>query len=73
MIEGMDKLKANFARAMRRLGARWVHGRNDREAISPPSDAGTAPRHPLLGALKGFVRVMPGTDLTKPADPDWGQ
>jgi hypothetical protein len=30
-------------------------------------------RHPLLGALKGLVRVMSGTDLTKPADPDWGR
>lgn len=30
-------------------------------------------RHPLLGALKGLVQVMPGTDLTKPADPDWGE
>jgi hypothetical protein len=30
-------------------------------------------RHPLFGALKGLVRVMPGTDLTKPADPAWGR
>jgi hypothetical protein len=73
MIEGMDKLKANFVQAMRRLGARWIHGRNDRGATSPPSAAGNAPRHPLLGALKGLVRVTPGADLTKPADPDWGQ
>lgn len=27
-------------------------------------------RHPLLGALKGYIRAM--TDLTQPADPDWG-
>jgi len=73
MIEGMDKLKANFARAMRRPGARWVHRRKDREAASPPSDIRIAPRHPLLGALKGLLRVMPGTDLTKPADPHWGK
>jgi hypothetical protein len=73
MIEGMDKLKANFVQAMRRLGVRCVHGRNDREATSPPSAAGNALRHPLLGALKGLLRVTPGTDLTKPADPDWGK
>jgi len=73
MIEDMDKLKANFARAMRRPGACGAHRRKDRKAPSPPSDAGTAPRHPLLGALKGLLRVMPGTDLTKPADPDWGK
>lgn len=30
-------------------------------------------QHPLRGALKGFVQIMPGTDLTKPADPDWGR
>lgn len=30
-------------------------------------------QHPLIGALKGLVKVMPGTDLTRPADPDWGK
>jgi hypothetical protein len=30
-------------------------------------------RHPLFGALKGLMRIMPGTDLTRPADPDWGK
>ena len=29
-------------------------------------------RHPLFGWLKGTVTVAPGTDLTEPADPDWG-
>jgi hypothetical protein len=29
-------------------------------------------RHPLFGALKGLVRIPPGTDLTEPADPEWG-
>jgi hypothetical protein len=29
-------------------------------------------RHSLFGALIGLLRIMPGTDLTKPADPDWG-
>jgi hypothetical protein len=28
-------------------------------------------RHPAFGALAGTVRVMPGVDLTEPADPDW--
>jgi PHD/YefM family antitoxin component YafN of YafNO toxin-antitoxin module len=37
-------------------------------AKSPAEQEGKAPpRHPLLGALKGLVQVMPGTDLTKPA------
>jgi hypothetical protein len=30
-------------------------------------------RHPLLGALKGLAQIMPGTDLTKPADLDWSE
>lgn len=29
--------------------------------------------HPILGALKGLVRIPPGVDLTEPADPDWGK
>ena len=29
-------------------------------------------RHPLFGWLKGMVTVAPGTDLTQPADPEWG-
>ncbi len=29
-------------------------------------------RHPLFGALKGLVRIPSGTDLTEPADPEWG-
>jgi hypothetical protein len=28
--------------------------------------------HPLVGALKGTVWIAPGTDLTQPADPEWG-
>jgi len=73
MIDAMDKLKANFVQAMRRLVWRWIWLRNDREATSPPAEVGIASRHPLLGALKGQLRVMPGTDLTKPADPSWGK
>jgi hypothetical protein len=31
----------------------------------------TTRRHPLFGALKGLSHVMPGTDLTGPADSGW--
>jgi hypothetical protein len=34
---------------------------------SPPQGE----RQPLFGALKGTVFVLPGVDLTEPADPDW--
>jgi hypothetical protein len=40
-------------------------GRDERAAVSK--------RRPLFGALKGLVRIAPGTDLTEPADPDWGR
>lgn len=29
------------------------------------------PFHPAYGAMKGLIRIMPGTDLTEPADPEW--
>ena len=32
---------------------------------------GEKPFHPLCGLMAGLVRVVPGTDLTQPADPDW--
>jgi hypothetical protein len=32
---------------------------------------GEKPFHPLYGAMQGLVRIMPGTDLTQPADPEW--
>jgi hypothetical protein len=42
-------------------------------APTPETDRhAPTPRHPLFGALKGYIQVVPGTDLTKPADPAWG-
>jgi hypothetical protein len=35
--------------------------------------AAVSSRHPMFGALKGLVRIAPGTDLTDPADSDWGR
>ena len=29
-------------------------------------------RHPVYGCLEGTVTLRPDTDLTAPADPDWG-
>jgi hypothetical protein len=34
---------------------------------------GIRKRHPLIGALKGWIQIVPGTDLTQPADPEWGE
>jgi hypothetical protein len=63
----------------RRLVFRRVRPRKEPETAtsspgsSEPARSGTRPRHPLFGALKGLLRVVPGTDLTKPADPSWGE
>jgi len=27
--------------------------------------------HPLYGYMKGLIRIMPGVDITQPADPEW--
>lgn len=40
-------------------------------AATEVTAAGEKPFHPAYGFMKGLVRVMPGTDLTQPADPDW--
>jgi hypothetical protein len=39
----------------------------------PSSDSGGSSAHPLIGWMKGTVRIAPGVDLTQPADPDWGK
>ena len=28
------------------------------------------PLHPAWGAMKGMIRIMPGVDITQPADPN---
>jgi len=39
-----------------------------------PSSGETSPkRSPLFGWLQGKITVSPGTDLTEPADPSWGE
>ena len=44
-------------------------GPEDRE----DSDSSDTPkRHPIIGCLKGTVKIAPGVDLTEPADPEWG-
>ena len=43
--------------------------RRVRAPSGPPSRG--SKHHPAYGALKGLMRVMPGTDLTQPADPEW--
>jgi hypothetical protein len=72
-------LAAGFRSEQVDLAARRLVFRRVEQVVVPegPGAHGTEQRpakcrHPLFGALKGLIRVMPGTDLTKPADPDWG-
>jgi len=40
--------------------------------LANSDDGGGSEHHPLLGWLKGTVKIAPGVDLTEPADPEWG-
>ena len=35
-----------------------------------PAGEEEKPFHPAYGAMKGLVRIMPGVDITQPADPE---
>jgi hypothetical protein len=37
------------------------------------TSAETPKRHPLIGALKGWLIIEPGYDLTEPAMPEWAR
>jgi hypothetical protein len=42
-------------------------------SAAPQVQSAPSGRHPAYGVLKGLVRILTGTDLTQPADPDWGR
>jgi len=56
---------------------RVLKGRAGGSPPARPSGASPEPddlrevKHPLFGALRGWITVTPGTDLTEPADPEW--
>jgi hypothetical protein len=41
------------------------------EKPEPLAQAKKKERHPICGALKDITFVVPGVDLTEPADPEW--
>ncbi len=43
------------------------------QASSSSDDENASKPHPLVGWMKGTVRIAPGVDLTEPADPEWGE
>lgn len=57
-------------------GRKLIFRRNEpvaRSRSASPAPISAPPRHPAFGALKGLMRIAPETDLTEPADPQWGQ
>ena len=48
-------------------------GREKTWSEGTPEGSAGSNRHPLFGAMKDLMRIAPGTDLTQPADPDWGK
>ena len=63
----MEEGKLTFRRTDKRSAPGSALSTSSRGAEAGPV------RHPLFGALKGLMRIMPGTDLTQPADPEWGK
>jgi hypothetical protein len=57
----------------RKLVFRRVAKPPNREPSPPLTPAATkkGERHPIFGALKDITRLVPGLDLTEPADPEW--
>ncbi|WP_442976501.1 DUF7662 domain-containing protein [Rubrimonas sp.] len=41
--------------------------------VQPGGEMTTRVRHPVIGCMKGTVTILPGIDLTEPADPEWGR
>ena len=62
-------LDAGFESEQVDMAGRKLVFRRVRAPRAPGEEGGEKPFHPLWGYMKGLVRVMPGTDLTQPADP----
>jgi hypothetical protein len=57
----------------RKLVFRKITGQGARFRAATATRAAVSERHPRYGAMKGLVTIAPGTDLTAPADPEWGE
>jgi len=57
-----------------RLVFRRIVPRNGHRGSDPCDNTGSRKpgQHPGFGAMKGLTTIAPNTDLTAPADPDWG-
>lgn len=57
----------------RKLVFRKVDSPGTKGVASPGNEPKSLKKHPLIGALKGTIWIAPGTDLTEPADREWGE
>lgn len=65
-------LEAGFETEQVDMAARKLVFKRIRKAELRISEDSTPRRHPLFGLSRGLLRINPGTDVTKPADPHWG-
>jgi len=64
-------LDAGFESAQVDMAGRKIVFHRVHPPKPPNPSGGEEPFHPLYGMMQGLIRVMPGTDLTQPADPEW--
>jgi hypothetical protein len=67
-------LEAGYESAQVDMSARKLVFRRLTKESSPelaPAATKKGERHPIFGALKDITRLVPGVDLTEPADPEW--
>jgi hypothetical protein len=67
-------LEAGYESAQVDMSARKLVFRRLTKEPSPqlaPAATKKGERHPIFGALKDITRLVPGVDLTEPADPEW--
>ena len=55
----------------RKLMFRRIRAADSSTARPGEGTQGKTSFHPAYGAMQGLIRIMPGTDLTQPADPEW--
>jgi len=65
-------LEAGYETEQVDMAARKLIFRHAHKASGTPPPKAKKEGHPLFGAFKGLVIVLPDTDLTEPADPNWG-
>ena len=62
-------LAAGFESEQVDMAKRKLVFRRVRGPVVQRDESGGKPFHPAYGFMKGLIRVMPGVDITQPADP----